>query len=132
MISFRSYIRHAPAAAIYLAPFGALLVLGAVFTATNPIDSGPISILFVFMLLYLLILSVLVAVLHLIGAIFRMVRPQRAVSLRRGYYVLSVASLAPVLLVALNTLGQLQLLEIVLVLILVGLGCFYVVRRTAK
>lgn len=131
-MSSTRFLRHIPIVIIYLAPFVALLALGAVLNMTNPIDSGPVSILVVFVMLYLLILSVLAAVLHLVGAIIRMVRPQQGFSLRRGYYVLSIVSLAPVLLVALNTLGQLELLEIVLILILVGLGCFYVVRRTAK
>lgn len=61
-----------------------------------------------------------------------MVRPSSRFSMKRGYYVVSIVGLAPVLFVALNTLGQLDILEIVLILLLVGLGCFYVVRRSSK
>ena len=132
MQNIAKYTKHLRTAVIYAAPFAALIALGAVLNMTNPLESGPLVILVVFMLLYILILSALSAALHLVGAVVRMVRPGRPFSLRRGYYMLTIIALAPVLLVALNTLGQLDALEIVLILILVGLGCFYVVRRTAK
>jgi|SRR6185503_21376239 len=132
MQNVTKYTKHINTAVIYVAPFAALILLGAVLNMTNPLESGPMVILVVFMLLYVLILSALSAALHLVGAVVRMVRPGRPFSLRRGYYMLTIIALAPVLLVALNTLGQLDALEIILILILVGLGCFYVVRRTAK
>ena len=123
---------HVRTALIYLAPIAALLALTTLLNTTNPVQGGPLSILAVFVLLYLLIFSVTAAAVHFIGAVMRMVRPTKSFSLRRAYYVLSVVSLAPVLLVALNTLGQLEILEIMLILVLVGLGCFYVVRRTVR
>jgi hypothetical protein len=106
-------------------------LLLAVLNVTNPLQAGPLSILAVFILLYVFIFSVLSALLHLFHAVLKMIRPQSQ-SFRRGYYIASVLALAPVLLVALNTLGQLGMLEIILILLLVGLGCFYMVRRTAK
>lgn len=134
MVNIVSQIKriNSHAALIYLAPVICCLALGIMMNATNPLQAGPSSILLVFTLMYGLVLSVMAALLHTVGAIWRMVRPQKSISLRRGYYVLSVLSLAPVLLIALNTLGRLEVLEIILILILVGLGCFYVVRRTAK
>ncbi len=132
MQNIAKYAKHLNIAAIYAAPFAALILLGAVLNMTNPLESGPMVILVVFVLLYVLILTVLSAALHLVGAVVRMVSPGKSFSLRRGYYILTIIALAPVLFVALNTLGQLDALEIILILILVGLGCFYVVRRTAK
>lgn len=113
-------------------PLFALLGLAVVLHMTNPLYTGPLSILAVFVLIYLLILSTLCVVLRLLAAVIRLVKPQYQFPLRRGYYALSVVSLAPVLLIALNTLGQLDILECTLILLLVGLGCFYVLRRTAK
>lgn len=132
MKNVTKYTEHLHAAVIYTAPFASLVLLGVVLTMTSPLESGPAVILVVFTLLYVFILSAFSAALHLVGAVVRMIRPGRPFSLRRGYYVLTIIALAPVLLVALNTLGQLDVLEIVLIFILVGLGCFYVVRRTAK
>ena len=132
MNDFAKYTRHAHVVGVYAAPFICLLALGVVLNMTNPLETGAISILLVFVLLYLLILSVLAALFHLFGSVWRMVKPHKQIRMQRGYYVLSIVSLAPVLFVALNTLGQLEALEMVLIILLVGLGCFYVLRRTAK
>jgi hypothetical protein len=117
--------------AVYGGPFICFGVLITVLNMTNPLQTGPLSILAVFALLYVFVLSVLCALLHLFSAVLHMIRPQSR-PLKQGYYVASVVALAPVLLVALNTLGQLGVLEVVLILLLVGLGCFYMLRRTAK
>lgn len=132
MTDINRYTRHAPTVLIYLAPVVCFLLLMVVLNETNPLQTGPSSILLVFVMLYLLVLSTLAAILHVVGAVLRMLRPSAVISLRRGYYMLSVISIAPVLMVALNTLGQLGILEGSLILLLVGLGCFYVLRRTAK
>lgn len=126
------YTRHINTAAIYAAPFIALLLLVFVLNTTNPLQSGPLVILAVFVLIYIVIVSALSAALHLVAATVRIVRPESSFSTKRGYYVASIVALAPVLFVALNTLGQLDVLEIVLILLLVSLGCFYVIRRSAK
>jgi len=132
MASISHYTKHVHAAGIYIAPAIAFLALGIVLNMTNPLQSGPLVILVVFVLLYTLIMSALSAGLHLVGAVIRMVKPGQLFSLRRGYYVISIVALAPILFVALNTLGQLDAFEIILILLLVGLGCFYVLRRSVK
>ena len=132
MADISKYSKHAHTAVIYAAPAIAFIALVTVLNITTPLESGPLVILVVFALLYVLIVSALSAALHLVAAIIKMVRPQNGFSMRRGYYLISIIGLAPVLFVALNTLGQLDMLEIVLILLLVALGCFYVVRRTAK
>jgi uncharacterized membrane protein len=132
MNDIAKYAKHAHTAGVYLAPFFCLLALGVVLNVTNPLETGAVSILLVFILLYFLILSTLAALFHLFGSVWRMVKPQKPIHMRRGYYLLSIVSLAPVLFVALNTLGQLETLEMVLIILLVCLGCFYVLRRTTK
>lgn len=117
---------------LYTAPIITFLVLAGVLNATDPLASGALSILVVFVLIYLFILSTLSVLFHIVALIVRLVSPGRALQLRTGYYLLSVASLAPVLFIALNTLGQLDILECSLIVIFVGLGCFYIVRRTSK
>jgi uncharacterized membrane protein len=126
------YTKHINTATIYAAPMVALLALGFVLNTTNPLQSGPLIILAVFVLIYIVVVSLFSAALHLIATVVRMVRPSSRFSMKRGYYVVSIIGLAPVLFIALNTLGQLDMLEIVLILLLFGLGCFYVVRRSSK
>lgn len=118
--------------ALYIAPIATFLALGLVLNATDPLASGPLSILGVFILIYLFLFSSLSVLLHIVGLIIHLVSPSRVLPLRTGYYLLSIATLAPVLMIALNTLGQLDLLECSLIIIFVALGCFYIVRRTAK
>jgi len=117
---------------IYIAPPLVFFILISVLNMSNPLQSGPLVILVVFALLYTLIVSVLSATVHLLGAAIGMLKPNQAFTLRRVYYVISIVALAPVLFVALNTLGQLDLLETILIAVLVGLGCFYIVRRSEK
>lgn len=119
-------------AALYASPLLTVVVLMAMLNITDPLQGGPLSILVVFILLYLFILSVLCALLHIITLAFRLISPKLQLPLRRGYYLLSVATIAPVLLIALNTLGQLDILEGALIFVFVSLGCFYILRRTAK
>jgi len=132
MKNISHYIKRIHTASIYAAPVLVFLALGAVLNMTNPLESGPLIILVVFVLLYVLIASALSAALHLVGAVVHILRPGKVFFLRRGYYVVSIVALAPVLFVALNTLGQLDILEIVLIFTLVSLGCFYALRRSAK
>jgi hypothetical protein len=46
------------------------------------------------------------------------------------YYIASIVALAPVFLLALNSIGQLEVKDFILVIMLVGLACFYVIRRS--
>src|SRR5690349_5049100 len=102
---------------IYATPVACLLLLIIFLNSTNPLQTGPLGVLAVFILLYLLIFSALCVIFRTVSSIVRMVlKPQRMIALRKGYYLMSVVSLAPVLLVALNTLGRLDVLEIVLII----------------
>lgn len=117
---------------VYTAPLCTFVALLALLNLTHPLTSGPLSILAVFILMYALILSLLGVLWRIVSFAVQLINPRIILPLRRGYYVLSVVSLAPVLLIALNTLGQLDILECLLIFILIGLGCFYILRRTAK
>lgn len=65
MDNIAKYIKHAHSAGVYLAPFICLLALAVVLNVTNPLDTGAVSILVVFILLYFLIFSTLAALFHL-------------------------------------------------------------------
>ena len=96
---------------------------------TSPLQSGPLSVLAVFTLGYLFITSVLYALALSTYKIFRLFGWRKVIAPKQLYYLVSVIGFGPVFLLALNTLGQLEIKEFILVTLLVTIGCFYVVRR---
>lgn len=113
-------------------PFLWALCIFLFMNVTSPLQSGPLSVLTVFVLTYLFITSTLYAgviVGHKIASFLGWKRPLHRKQL---YYLVSVIGLAPVFFLALNTLGQLELKEVLLVILLLTMGCFYVMRRSKK
>ncbi len=132
MVSIAEWIGHIRLASIYGLPF--LWGLGILFflNITNPLQSGPLSVLAAFVLIYLFVTSVLYAMVFSVIKILRLLNIARSANMKTAYYLTSVIGLGPVFLLALNTLNQLDPKDIVLVVILIGLGCFYVIRRSSK
>jgi len=101
-----------------------------VLNITSPLVVGPAGILLLFGLGYAFISSLLYVLLHLFVKILVKLTGKRIMSERRLYYLSCVIGLGPLFLLALNTLGKLGIVEIVLVVLLVGLACFYILRRS--
>ena len=116
---------------LYLMPLFWAVIVALVLSGTSPLKIGPAGILFVFVIFYALVSSVLFVLAHIFLKVWQILAKKQGVPIKRIYYVTSIVAFAPVFMVALNTLGQLGIVEIVLVLLLVVLGVFYVVRRTA-
>lgn len=103
-------------------------VAGVVVLMNNytPLEIGPNGILFFFLLLYILFFLVSVALLSGLAKVLK-----RAAPGRKLVYLASALSFAPVLLLALSTISQLQVQDIVLVVIFELLAIFYVSRHTS-
>lgn len=90
----------------------------------NPLDIGPYGLLSFFLLLYF---SVYFALLLVYRA------ASRILPWRFDFYAILLAialvSVAPVMLLALSTLGQLKLTDGILVLLFEGIAIFYIFRR---
>jgi hypothetical protein len=127
-----NFLKRFEILAIYALPVLWLISLMVLFNATSPLKSGPLSVLFAFVLIYLLVSSTLYMAVFSIMSILRLLSLAKPMSKRLVYYLVSVIALGPVFILALNTLGQLDPKDIVLVVVLLSLGCFYVVRRSAK
>lgn len=110
-------------------PVLAAALLFLVLNTTSPLSVGPAGILMVFALIYLLVLSVLFAILVLTLKISNKMLNRYWVSEKRLYYMAAIISMAPVFILALNTIGQLDLKDFVLVVLLVFVACFYVTRK---
>ncbi len=124
---------------IYLTPLISLLLLFYVWNTTNPGTVGPLGILFVFILLYLFWASIFFILLHLGFAIFRKSNLFRIFMSRRenkpfnwklSYYVASIIAFMPVLLLAMQSVNQLTIRDVLLVLGFTGLAIFYILRRS--
>lgn len=115
---------------VYLTPFIALALLIALFNLTSPLKMGPAGILVAFALIYLLLASLLyVVVFAVLALVQRFIGSNSAIKKRKLYYITSIIALGPVFLLALNSIGQLDLKDFVLVVLLIGVACFYVSRR---
>ncbi len=115
---------------IYFLPFFSLAMLITMLNLTSPLEVGPAGTLLIFVLMYLFFASMLYTItlsltlfsLHLIGL-------KRDVKKQKLYYLTSITALGPVFLLALNSIGQLDLKDFVLVFLLISIACFYVTRR---
>ena len=120
---------------VYFVPIVTIAVLFMVF---NWFTITPGSILAVFLLIYLLIGSLIFILLHFGIELFgkwlsrnRVVEQRRwRVGVKKAYYIASVVAFAPVCLMAIQSIGQLQLRDILLVSLLTGVAAFYIVKRS--
>lgn len=114
---------------VRIAPVASIVGLLLVMMTTDPTENIT-SILLVFLLLYVLFVSVFFVVLHhLWHRIAPGVRPQ--LSRLRSYYIASALGVAPVSLIAMQSLQQVRFFDVALVGVLLGLVIFYIVKRTS-
>ncbi len=113
----------------YIAPFLSFVGLVMLLNATNPLDIGPAGILLIFGLAYAFAASSLYLLLTLLLIVLANFMVVQVRSKRRIYYMASIVALSPIFLVALNSIGQLQIRDFIFVIVLIGLACFYVSKR---
>lgn len=112
----------------------AFVLLSALLQSTSPSTIHPIGILIVFILFYLLALGVLtffmLGVNRALAKVWNKRRAHaKAMGIREAYYYASVVALAPVLLVAMRSIGRGDLVDIALVVAFEIVACFYVAKR---
>ena len=106
-----------------------------IMTFTNPSEAGPAGILSLFISIYIVVLSATTYALFFISQLLSRVLLKGsssrayALTLPRAYYYSSVLSLAPVLLIGMQSVTTVGVYEMGLVLMLIGLGCVYVARK---
>ena len=122
---------------VSILPFVCLAALFVLFNVSNPVDIGPGGILFVFVLIYALFASSFFILLHFgVGIVSRLVSRTKTIDHRhwqigvhRAYYIASALAFAPVIILAMQSVGQLQLRDVILVTVLEALAIFYIVKR---
>ncbi len=113
----------------YSLPIISFVGLAVLLNRTNPLDVGPAGILLVFGLAYVFISSALYLLLTLVIMLLAYFVNIGAASRRKLYYLSSILAIAPVFLLALNSIGQLELKDFILVVFLVGFASFYIAKR---
>ena len=112
-----------------------ILTLLYVFNTFDPGRVGPVGILFIFILIYLISLGVFFFVLD-VGLTFVLKilnkdgKKEKTVEFKKAYYIASIAAFLPVLMLGIQSVGQLQLTDVLLVVAFLSLAIFYVVKRT--
>lgn len=114
-----------------------IVLLIILLQTTSPSAVGPLGILIVFILMYLSLLSVISFALFGAGAIlrrflsfFKMKKPINGLSFTRAYYFSSVIALGPVMLLAIQSVGELGFYDVLLTAFFVLISCVYVAKRT--
>ena len=115
----------------------ATIVLIIVLQITTPSTIGPLGILIVFILMYVSALSVLTfflfglsKVISRLSASFTVAKPIHALSLRRAYYFSSILALAPVMIIGMQSVGEIGVYEVMLVALFIGISCVYIVKKS--
>ena len=106
-----------------------LLILMAVailfFATTNPANVPPV----VFMIGFGLLLAIMYLVVRLLARVFRL--RERLSPSKYGSLVFT-ATVLPVLLIAMQSLGQLSLRDVITLALLFGIGFFYASRLSGR
>lgn len=115
------------------------VMLTVILNTTTPASAGAFGILSVFVFAYLLVVSCMTFTLYGISKVLVVMRKilsvhaqTESLRLQRAYYYATIVSLAPVIVISLQSVGGVGIYELGLILLLVLLGCIYVTKRTAR
>lgn len=115
----------------YIMPVVWLTFIIVALHSTNPLKVGPAGTLLLFLLIYAFLMSVFFLIIQAANKLWLLVTAKKyALRQRTSYFLAAMLAVGPVFMLALNTLGQLGVIEVVLVLILLATGCFYILKRT--
>lgn len=115
----------------------AVVGLLVVFQITTPSEIGPLGILLVFVLMYIAALGGLTflilgvnRIIVKVSSSYLMNKKGSAMGMSKAYYFASVIALAPVMIIGMQSVGQVGIYELLLVMLFLTIACIYVARRT--
>lgn len=104
---------------------------------TTPATIGPLGILITFAFIYIAVVCGVTFLLFWIGRIIEKLsskvtvkRPIQSLTFIKAYYYASVISLAPVMLIGMQSVGEVGVYEVLLVSVFVAISCVYIAKRT--
>jgi hypothetical protein len=114
---------------LYLSPFLLFVAVLALLNLTSPLKIGPLGILVTFGFMYVFVALTCSIFVFLCLKGVRHFYGDKRLSDRKYYAVSATIALAPILMLALNTIGQAGLKDHLLVLSFIGVICFYILKR---
>jgi hypothetical protein len=116
----------------------AIICVAILLQVTNPASIGPLGIFVLFILVYLSVLGVLTYLIFWASLVVSRVilflrarRPMQPLSFQRSYYFSSVTSLAPVMIIGMQSVGEVGIYETLLVGFFTVIACVYIAKRTS-
>ncbi len=113
-----------------------LCLLAVLLNVMAPSNAGPFGVLAVFVLIYISCMGIVTLIIYAfsrliahLSVIVMARRPIVALSFRRSYYFSTVLSAIPVILIGLQSVGNIGIYEYLLVLIYAVIGCTYVRKQ---
>ena len=108
----------------------AVVFLITMVNLTTPSDIGPFGVLVFFTLIYLVCLGAMIGLCRLFFvAKGKMKGVGAGASHKKSYYFGSILAFIPMLLIFMRSFGELNLLEVFLVVFFAVVGCFYISKR---
>jgi len=116
-----------------------LIALFFIMNMTNPSDSGPAGIAIVLLLIYGLcfgVIMVMALVLRFVAGLFRAERDEiadktreEAHSDKRIIMICAALAVAPILVISLNSIGQIDFIDIALITATEAVAVFYIIKK---
>ena len=116
---------------IILSGTGAFILLISLMNAFSPDQFVPIGALTIFLLIYVVCFALSFVVYSLFAGLFGMLITKRLVTSDsyRVYFYLAIISMAPVVMLAIQSIRDITIAEISLIMLFCILICFYISRR---
>lgn len=115
-----------------------VVLVAALLQLTSPANVGPFGVFVLFVLIYLSVFGVLTFFIfwmsQIASRIVLLTRARRAIQplgFRRAYYFASVSALAPVMVVGMQSVGEVGIYETFLVIFFTVIACVYIAKRTS-
>ena len=102
-----------------------IAVLLVLLNFTTPTGLGPFGVLLFFVLVYIVMLGVATMAV----GIFRKILGKKGEMGRKDYQCAAVLAFAPIMLLLAQSMGSLSILTLLLVVMFIFLGCFWVLKR---
>jgi hypothetical protein len=111
-------------------------ILVILLNTTTPVIAGPFGILAIFIFAYLTLIGFTTFFLYgmsriiaHLSTVFISRKPFEALNFKRSYYYSTIVAAAPIMLIGLQSVGDVGFYEYLLMIIFIVLGCLYVSKR---
>lgn len=115
------------------------VIIAVILNTTTPASVGAFGILAVFILAYLILLSLMTFLVYgvsmSIAAGSKMIGIKQSsgrLSLQKAYYYATIIALAPIITISMQSIGGAGPYELALIGLFVVIGCLYVSKRTVR